>query len=150
MRFLHISVLIIIYLQVVESFISENQNQGDDDVIKKYSKSSKRRFNPHVPLDVFIETKLELEISKSVQKILDKMDKKFEEVNKKFEETNKKIDDSKIETNSKIDLANKKIDSVDADFKLLTGVFVALGSFVTIFIAFNFPTFIRIVFFGGK
>jgi tetrahydromethanopterin S-methyltransferase subunit G len=58
------------------------------------------------------------------------VDEKFDEVNKKFDEIN-----------NKIDLTNKKIDSVEADFKLLMGVFVALGSLVTIFIVSNFPTF---------
>jgi tetrahydromethanopterin S-methyltransferase subunit G len=120
-------------------------------------KTSINIINPFISLNDVIETKVELENSKSVQRILDKMDKKFDEVtkkfdevNKKFDETNKKIDDSKIETNSKIDLANKKIDSVEADLKLLKAIGAALGAIAAFVISSNLNTFIQDVFFGGK
>jgi hypothetical protein len=103
---------------------------------------------------MFIEIKVELETSKSVQRILDKMDKKFEETNKKIDdskkETNTRIDETTKETNSKIDLTNKRIESVVFDFQILKGIGAALGAIAAFVISSNLNTFIRIVFFGGK
>jgi tetrahydromethanopterin S-methyltransferase subunit G len=73
---------------------------------------------------------VELETSKSVQKILDKMEETKKDMNKRLDES------------------DKKIDSVVFDFLILKGVGAALGAIAGLAISTNFATFMR--FFGIK
>jgi rRNA maturation endonuclease Nob1 len=111
-------------------------------------------INPNVDIGDYINAKVEAEIGKNVQLLLNKIEENSKETNKKIEEnskeTNIKIEENsketnrKIEeTNKKIEETNKKIDLIDTDFKAGKLTLIFLSTLLTAFVGSNLFTFVK-------
>ena len=81
-----------------------------------------------VQLSEFINTKVELEISKSIAEVIKAINDSAAKSDRKFEETNKKIDDNYAATNKTFEETNKKLVKIESDLslaKLVVGFFIA-------------------------
>ena len=105
----------------------------------------------------YIDTKIELEISKSVERIISKVDdtakslmKKVDENSKTFtgeiKELSKKVDENSKTFTGEIKELSKKVDNLDLEFKAWKKAFTIFAGVSSIIVAANIPTFLKDIF----
>ena len=109
----------------------------------------------------YIDAKIELEISKSVEKIISKVEDTAEKLTKKVDENSKeltkKVDENskmftveikeltkKVDENSKE--LSKKVDNLDLEFQAWKKAFTIFAGVSSIIVAANIPTFLKDIF----
>ena len=98
----------------------------------------------------YIDAKIELEISKSVEKIISKVEDTAEKLTKKVDENSKMFTveikelTKKVDENSKE--LSKKVDKLDLEFQAWKKAFTIFAGVSSIIVAANIPTFLKDIF----
>ena len=87
----------------------------------------------------YIDTKIELEISKSVAKIISKVDDSAKELSRKVDENSKTF-------TGEIKELSKKVDNLDLEFQAWRKALTIFAGVCSIIVAANIPTFLKEIF----
>ena len=87
----------------------------------------------------YIDTKIELEISKSVERIISKVDDTAKTFTAEIKELSKKVDNLDLEL-------SKKVDNLDKEFQAWMKAFTIFAGVCSIIVAANISTFLKEIF----
>ena len=94
----------------------------------------------------YIDTKIELEISKSVAKIISKVDDTAKELSRKVEDTAKASTGDMIELSKEMKKLGEKVDNLDLEFQAWKKAFTFFARVCSIIVVANIHTFLKNLF----